>query len=335
MVDMGNPVVDKNILDIINKNRPQQNVEITQVKIQPKQENKQTVRQSKPKNKGSVTIKKVTIQKTTIGKQLKKVSKKRKVSKPKIKTIIKKTTITKTKQAPKKDGSLKHVKELKKHVKSLASDVRKREKALQKRHTALQKQIGEHTEAVQDVEQQLAQTKQEVLETKAHYAHIPKLTLETQLMIESMNKLSAVVKQLLVLFNEKMSKEEGPLFAKLDSIMEQNEKIAEGMLAIADIVKEQQTPKAQIRDFNPYMQRQGPQPMQVRQQMPDVQQAPQLPQDLGKFQYPGAEQQAGEQMPQGVPQEQMQPIPQFGAPLPPFSAPQPQEQLPSRKRMLF
>ena len=301
MVAMGNPVVDKNILDIINKNKPHQNVEITQVKIQPKQQ------------------------------QRKKTGK--------TKTVVKKTTVIKhMKVKPAKsalnDGSLKHVKDLKKHVKSLASDVRKREKALMKRHTAMQKQLGVHTQAVQDVEQQLSQTKHEVLETKAHYAHIPKLTLETQLMIESMNKLSAVVKQLLVLFNDKMSKEEGPLFAKLDSIMEQNEKIAEGMLAIADLVKEDQTPKAQIKDFNPYMQRQGPQPMQVRPQMADVQQAPQLPADLGRFQYPGPEQQPGEQ----AAPEQMHPIPQFGAPLPPFSGAQPQvgqEQSPSRKRMLF
>ena len=332
MVDMGNPVVDKNILDIINKNQPHQNVEITQVKIQPKQQQKKKAAQSsKFKNKGSVTVKTITLEKSA--------AKKKKTGKTK--TVVKKTTVIKhMKVKPAKsalnDGSLKHVKDLKKHVKSLASDVRKREKALMKRHTAMQKQLGVHTQAVQDVEQQLSQTKHEVLETKAHYAHIPKLTLETQLMIESMNKLSAVVKQLLVLFNDKMSKEEGPLFAKLDSIMEQNEKIAEGMLAIADLVKEQQTPKAQIKDFNPYMQRQGPQPMQVRPQMVDVQQAPQLPADLGRFQYPGQEQQAGEQMPGAS--EQTQPIPQFGAPLPPFSGAQPQvgqEQLPSRKRMLF
>lgn len=278
-------VVNKNILDVINKNKLSHH----KVKIPT------TKKTSKPS-------------KEPLGKTIKKIT---------------------------ADSPVKHVKELKKHVKSLASDVRKREKALQKRHIAMQKQLSLHTAAVQNVEQQLAQTKQEVIETKAHYAHIPKLTLETQLMIESMNKLSAVVKQLLVLFNDKMSKEEGPLFAKLDSIMEQNEKIAEGMLAIADLVKEQQTPKAQIKDFNPYMQRQGPQPIQVRPQMPDVQQAPQFPSDLGRFQYPGPEQQPGEQMPMGAP-EQMQPIPQFGAPLPPFSAPQPaQEQLPSRKRMLF
>ncbi len=333
MVDMGNPVVDKNILDIINKNQPHQNVEITQVKIQPKQQEKKAAQPLKPKNKGSVTVKTITVGKSSG----KKSAKKKKTGKTK--TVVKKTTVIKHMKVKPvksvlKDGSLKHVKDLKKHVKSLASDVRKREKALMKRHTAMQKQLGVHTQAVQDVEQQLAQTKHEVLETKAHYAHIPKLTLETQLMIESMNKLSAVVKQLLVLFNDKMSKEEGPLFAKLDEIMEQNEKIAEGMLAIADLVKEQQTPKAQIKDFNPYMQRQGPQPMQVRPQMPDVQQAPQLPADLGRFQYPGPEQQPGEQ---GA-ADQMQPIPQFGAPLPPFSGAQPQagqEQLPSRKRMLF
>src|SRR3989338_7277143 len=303
MVDMGNPVVDKNILDIINKNQPHQNVEITQVKIQPKQQKKKAAQPSKSKNKGSVTVKTITVEKSSG----KKSAKKKKTGKTK--TVVKKTTVikhmkVKPAKSTLKDGSLKHVKDLKKHVKSLASDVRKREKALMKRHTAMQKQLSVHTGAVQDVEQQLAQTKHEVLETKAHYAHIPKLTLETQLMIESMNKLSAVVKQLLVLFNDKMSKEEGPLFAKLDSIMEQNEKIAEGMLAIADLVKEDQTPKAQIKDFNPYMQRQGPQPMQVRPQMLDIQQTPQLPADLGRFQYPGPEQQPGEQ---GAPQEQMQP----------------------------
>lgn len=308
---MVDAVVDKNILDVINKNKlSNQNVEITQVKIQPKKKTQTLVRKAAAKSKAPA---------------------KRKISKPS------KEPLGKTVKTIVKDTSVKHVKELKKHVKSLASDVRKRENALQKRHTTMQKQLSVHAEAMEGVQQQLAQTKHEVLETKAHYAHIPKLTLETQLMIESMNKLSAVVKQLLVLFNDKMTKEEGPLFAKLDEIMEQNEKIAEGMLAIADLVKEQGTPKAQIKEFNPYMQRQGPQPMQVRPQMLDVQQTPQIPSDLGRFQYPGAEQQPMEQMPMNAPQEQMQPIPQFGAPLPPFSGAQPvaQEQLPSRKRMLF
>ena len=150
-----------------------------------------------------------------------------------------------------------------------------------------------------------------------------------------MNKLSAVVRQLLVLFNQKISNEEGPLFAKLDEITEQNEKIAQGLLAIADMVKEQQTPKAQIREFNPYMPSRQ-QPMQVREQMPTPQEQVQVPMDLGRFQFSqNPEQQQAQQMP---PQDQMQPqpIPQFGAPLPPFSqTPQQQEPVQNRKRMLF
>ena len=209
--------------------------------------------------------------------------------------------------------SIKHVKELKQHVKSLSSQMRKRE-------TNLHKQM-------QEQKQQMQQMQLDVGETKQHYQHIPKLSMETQMLIESMNKLSGVVKQLLVLFNQKISNEEGPLFSKLDDIAEQNEKIAEGILAIASLVKEQQTPKAQIREFNPYVPRAGPQPLQVREQMPTPQEMPQVPSDLGRFQYP---------METGQEAMQQQPIPQFGAPMPPFSpAPQEQEQLPSRKRMLF
>ncbi len=161
--------------------------------------------------------------------------------------------------------------------------------------------------------------------------NIQKPSMETLMLIESMNKLSAVVKQLLVLFNQKISNEDGPLFAKLDEIVEQNEKIAEAILIVADMMREQQTPKAQIREFNPYIPRSGQRSMQVREQMPTPQEQVAIPPDLGGFQFPG----------QGSPQsistsEQQEPIPQFGAPLPPFSSvPQQQEQLPSRKRMLF
>lgn len=240
--------------------------------------------------------------------------------------VVKKTVVTKV-LAKKKDPSLKHMKELKKHVKALSGSIRKRD-------IAMQKQLTAHVGHVKEVKEKLAETQQDVLETKAHYAHIPKLSMETQMLIESMNKLSAVVRQLLVLFNQKISNEEGPLFAKLDEITEQNEKIAQGLLAIADMVKEQQTPKAQIREFNPYMPPRQ-QPMQVREQMPTPQEQVQVPTDLGRFQFPqGSEQQQGQQMPQD--QMQPQPIPQFGAPLPPFSqTPQQQEPVQNRKRMLF
>lgn len=228
-----------------------------------------------------------------------------------------------TKIVPKKDTSIKHVKELKKHVHTLSGQIRKKEAAAQKQ--------------MQEQKQQLSQVQQDVLETKSHYQHIPKLSLETQMLIESMGKLSAVIKQLLVLFNQKISNEEGPLFAKLDELAEQNEKIAEGILAVADLVKEKETPKAQIREFNPYVP-QRPQPMQVREQMQTPQESQQMPQDLGRFQFPGTEQQG--EMQQMPAQEQMQPIPQYSAPLPPFSRTpemqqESQQQLPSRKRMLF
>jgi phytoene dehydrogenase-like protein len=292
---LGNNVVNKNILDIINKNP---NVEITQVKINPKSKKKvKRIKQKKPVTKTQVT-----------------------------KTLVRKVLAKKI--VKKKDPALKHMKELKKHVKALSGSIRKRD-------TAMQKQLTAHVGHVEEVKEKLAATQQDVLETKAHYAHIPKLSMETQMLIESMNKLSAVVKQLLVLFNQKISNEEGPLFAKLDEIAEQNEKIAQGLLAIADIVKEQQTPKAQIREFNPYMPPRQ-QPVQVREQMPAPQEQIQVPADLGRFQFPqDPEQQQAQQMPV---QDQMQPqpIPQFGAPLPLFSqAPQQQEPVQNRKRMLF
>jgi hypothetical protein len=200
----------------------------------------------------------------------------------------------------KKDPTVRHLKDVKKHVTSLSKQVRKRE-------AALQKEFAEHAE-------NLSQVKQDVLETKAHYQHIPKLTMETQMMIESMNKLTAVVKQLLILFNKKMDAEEGPLFIKLNEIAEQNEKIAEGILTVADLVKSEQTPAAQIKSFNPYIPKQGPEPMQVMPQMSTPQEPLQMPEDFGKFQEPT-------------------PIPQFSAPLP-VNAPLEEKPI-SRKRMLF
>ncbi len=297
---LGSDVVNKNILDIINKNP---NVEITQVKINPKTQ--QNINKKKPKQIPSKqTVKKV------------------KLKRPVTKTVVKKVL------AKKKDSSLKHMKELKKQVNALSGSIRKRDSTMQKQLTA-------HVGHVKEVKEKLAATQQDVLETKAHYAHIPQLSMETQMLIESINKLSAVVKQLLVLFNQKISNEEGPLFAKLDEITEQNEKIAQGLLAIADMVKEQQTPKAQIREFNPYMPPRQ-QPMQVREQMPTPQEQIQVPADLGRFQFPqGPQQQQAQQIP-SQDQIQPQPIPQFGAPLPPFSqAPQQQEPVQNRKRMLF
>lgn len=248
-----------------------------------------------------------------------KIRQKAKAPSKRKKIIVKKKTIRK-KQAMKKDASakqIKHLKELKKHVRKLSGHMRKRE-------VAVQKQLTQQFEHMQQV-------RQDVGEARQHYAHIPKLTMETQMLIDSMNKLTAVVKQLLVLFNQKISNEEGPLFARLDDIKEQNEKIAEALLVVADMMQEKQTPKAQIREFNPYMQRMGPSPEQVQQQMPTPQEEPAVPSDLGRFQFPGTE-----QAPEGP-----QPIPQYGAPLPPFSpvpvgaAASPLGQAPSRKRFLF
>lgn len=302
----GMNVVDKNILDVITKNKSRNPVEITQIKIKP-------VEKTPPKKMITDRVKEVVI-----------IPKITKITKIKSKTMAKKKIITKI--VSKKDTSVKHVKESIKHVKELKKHVHALSGQIRKKEATAQKQM-------QEQKQQLSQVQQDVLETKSHYQHIPKLSLETQMLIESMGKLSAVVKQLLVLFNQKISNEEGPLFAKLDELAEQNEKIAEGILAVADLVKEKEIPKAQIREFNPYVP-QRPQPMQVREQMQTPQQTPQIPQDLGRFQFPGAEQQQGE-MQQIPAQEQMQPIPQYSAPLPLFSqSPQP-ELVPSRKRMLF
>lgn len=295
---LGNNVVDKNILAVMNKNP---NVEITQVKI-------------KPEQKKRARTKAVTTEKTIT--TIKRVAPKRKkVKKIKVptKTIVKQTIIKNIQQKKKKDPSVKHVKDLKKQVKSLSSQVRKKE-------ALLHKKLLQHTGEVQEVKQQIVATRESIDEAKRHYAHIPKLSMETQMLIESMNKLSAVVKQLLVLFNHKIANEEGPLFVKLDELAEQNEKIAQGILVIAELVKEQQTPKAQIKEVNPYMQRMGPQPLPVRPMMPEMRESPQIPADLGKFQFPDQE---------------PQPIPQFSAPLPPFS-PVPKEELPlNRKRLMI
>ncbi len=201
-----------------------------------------------------------------------------------------------------KDPTVKHLKDVKKHVTSLSKQVRKRE-------ATLQKQFAEHAENMQQV-------KQDVLETKAHYSHIPKLTMETQMLIESMNKLTTVVKQMLVIFNKKMDAEDGPLFVKLNELAEQNEKIAEGILVVADLVKSEQTPPAQIKQFNPYMSRQSPEPVSIMPQMSSPQEPLQVPPDLGSF--------------QGM---EPQPVMQYNAPLPVNA--QLQEKPISRKRMLF
>jgi hypothetical protein len=180
-------------------------------------------------------------------------------------------------------------------------------KQVRKREATLQKQFAEHAEDLQQV-------RQDVLETKAHYSHIPKLTLETQMMIESMNKLTAVVKQMLILFNKKMDAEDGPLFVKLNELSEQNEKIAQGILVVADLVKNEQTPTAQIKNFNPYIPRQGGE--QVRPQMSMPTEPFQVPPDLGSFS-----------------QQEPTPIMQYNAPLPVNALPE--ERPISRKRMLF
>ena len=366
MADMN--VVDKNILDIINKNQKManpSNVEITQLRIKPNQKKTVTNKSVFKKNKKPIQapgriiterVKEVVHVNSAQKKRQKKGEKRKKMKQgkklknrksatakksamPKTKTILKKTIITKI--MPRKDTSVKHFKQSIKHVKELKKSVQSLSGQMRKKEATVQKQLQEH-------KQHLLQMGLDVAETKMHYQHIPKLSMETQMLIESMNKLSAVVKQLLVLFNQKISNEDGPLFSKLDDLAEQNEQIAQGILAVADLVKEKQTPKAQIREVNPYMpQRQMP--MQLREQMPTPQQMPQIPPDFGKFQFPGVEgsgdpqQQAMDQqmqmqpMQQQMQQQPMQPIPQFGAPLPPFSeAPQPQqEQLPTRKRMLF
>lgn len=244
---------------------------------------KEIITETKPK-KGTVVKKKITTYTT--------------------KKIAKKTAKKSVKPAKMKVVPLKHVRELKKHLSSLSNQVRKRE-------ANLQKKFGEHMEKMEQVQS-------DVLETKAHYQHIPKLTMETQMLIESMNKLTAVVKQMVVLFNQKMDAEDGPLFLKLGEISDQNEKIAQAILTVADMIKEKQTPPAAIKDFNPYIPRMGPEPMQVRPQMPLPTEPMQIPPDVGNFNQ----------------QQEPAPIMQYNAPLPPFT-PMPEEKPISRKRMLF
>lgn len=217
------------------------------------------------------------------------------------------------------------MKKLEKKVKEFHAEQKEQVSALQKElkkgHRGLRKQIKEIHKGVVEA-------------TASVSVPTPPVLLENQMLIDSMNKLAAVVRQLVVLFNQKMAKEEGPLFAKLNEIIDQNEKIAEGILAVADMVKEKQTPAAPLREVNPYLPRFGPQSEQLRVQRPSYgeMQQPLLPPDFGQFQQPPAEEAPLFMGPEPAP---LQPIPEHAAPLPPFS-PTPQgEQLPTRKRMLF
>ncbi len=225
----------------------------------------------------------------------------------------------------KKKQSSQPIKNLEKKVKVLHAEQKEQV-------STLQKQIKKGHRGLR---QQIKKIHKEVVEGKTILAPTPTphLSFENQMLIESMNKLAAVVKQLLVLFNQKLAKEEGPLFAKLNEIIEQNEKIAEGMLVVADMVKENQTPTAPVREVNPYLPRLGPMPEPLRVQRPGPgEMQPALPSDFGRFQQTSAEE---EPLFMGSESTPLQPIPEHSAPLPPFS-PAPQgEQLPSRKRMLF
>jgi len=283
-------VVDKHILDIIRKH-PSSNVEIEKVKINPKK--------TKAKE-DTVTISTVT----------------KKAVKPK---KNKKKTVKKKKAPANKNTAEKHVKQLQKKVKEMHSEQKKRvsaiEKELKKGHFTLKKHLTE--------------VQKDVVAGKNIYVPEPKPSLENQIIIESMGKLTAVVKQLIVLFNQKVTKEEGPLFTKLNEIVDQNEKIAQGILTVADMIKEEKTPPARIRDFNPYQEPIRPQPTQLRPQQPTYteMQNPQVPPNFGQYQ----------DMPQMPlpPFEEPQPIQQNTAPLPPFSPPAQEQKPQSAKRMLF
>jgi hypothetical protein len=291
---MGDPIVDKHILDIIARN-PSSDVEVSHVKVKA------------PTNAQAVPQKKATNEAIIVGKT-------------KVRSRNTKKQITKKKKSV-KPAAEKHVKELKQKVKQIHSDQRKQVSALKKEFKKGNETIKKHLRDVHKT----------VEEGKNIYVPEPRPSLENQMLIESMNRLTAVVKQLVVLFNAKMSNEEGPLFAKLDEIAEQNEKIAQGILAVADMVQDTQTKPASIREVNPYRPRVGPGPMMVQPQQPSPQEMQNVmpPPDLGAYQ------EAGQYQDPNAGQPFMGPVSQNTVPLPPFSPPAREEKPVSPKRMLF
>ncbi len=206
-------------------------------------------------------------------------------------------SITHVKKTP-KSTSKTDVAELKKKVKEIHTEQKKQvstfKKELKKGHKTLEKHLSEVHKKIE--------------EGKNIYIPEPRPNLENQMLIESMNKLTAVVKQLVVLFNQKITKEEGPLFSKLNEIIAQNEKIAQGILAVADIIQEQQTPPAKIKEMNPYSATRTTSE-QIRPQMARPQEFNQqiMPNDLGVY----------------ATQDNapfINPVPQNTAPLPPMSS---------------
>jgi myosin heavy subunit len=286
---VGDPIVDKHILDIIARN-PSADVEVSKVKIKA------------PSKKALGKEKEIIVVEKTIKKAKKRRNTKRKSAKKKAKKVV-------------KPAAEKHVKELKEKVKKLQNE--------QKKHaTVLKKEVKKTHE---ELKKQLHQVHRTVEEGKNIYVPEPRPSLENQMIIESMNRLTGVVKQLVVLFNHKIAKEEGPLFAKLNEITEQNEKIAQGILTVADMLEEQETKPAQIRPINPYKPRLGPVPQNVQPQVPSVQEVNQNimpPPDLGMYQ-------AARDGAQQTGQPFMGPVPQNTAPMPPNEKPI------GPKRMLF
>jgi len=146
----------------------------------------------------------------------------------------------------------------------------------------------------------------EVSELKQDLDYLKKNPLggskEGKTLLGSIEKLNENIEQLIEIFKEasdQMKAEEReseviirriqPIEQKLEELSEQNQKIAKGILAVADMVSEREQPKPMPKPMLPPMQRPQMPPMQPRpmSQMPPMQmQSPRPPMQPQSMQTP-------------------------------------------------
>ena len=166
----------------------------------------------------------------------------------------------------------------------------------------------------------------EVSELKQDVEYLKKNPLggskEGRSLLEGIEKLNENIEQLIEIFKEAsdmMKAEEreadvilkriAPIESKLDELSDQNQKIAKGILAVADMISErEEKPRMMPRPQMPPMQR--PQPMP-----PPPMQRPQMPQPIPR-----------QMMQPSSPPQGMQQPPPMGLPPPP---------MPAKKKGLF
>jgi hypothetical protein len=157
-------------------------------------------------------------------------------------------------------------------------------------------------------------------------------------MKSSMDELSSALKSMITIFGEAknelriedeekelLSKKIQPMMQKLDTLLDQNEKIAEGILSVADMIKKLEDKISKIDSKPslpelPLMQQSQPQPafrQQFAQQPFSKPAMNQMPQQGFPGQMPG-------QMPQGFPGQMPQPNP-FQQPQAPSFGAEPKE----------